>query len=228
VRAVAESTAPVRVIRDAEFAKRLTLASDGHPMVPPLHSGRLTWVVRELKSRFDEDISVETARKWFHGEAKPRPDKVAKLAQLLEVDVGWLSLGIDATMQPRERKIRNAIADGAVNVVAGLIQMDGGYPAFPTEAETVVDLHAIIKGAKYDFHVSSGVIDGRQIEFSVPRECGPSVLVLGVIKRGFNIEIAEIPGELIETATRRGATATVTMTEAEFKKHRIESFAKRL
>jgi hypothetical protein len=45
-------------------------------------------------------------------------------------------MGIDPEFQPHERKLRNAMADGAVNLVAGFIQMDGAYPAFPEESDT--------------------------------------------------------------------------------------------
>jgi len=229
--AVAEVTPP-RVIRDPEFAKRLSQACDGYTHVPPLHSGRLTWVQRELLSRFKEDVSVETVRKWFAGEAKPRPDKLAKLAQLLEVDVAWLSLGINPDLEPRERKARNAMADGAVNLVAGLIQMDGGYPAFPEEGDKAaqknhVDLHAIIRGAKYDIHVSLGELDGRNIRFVVPTTY-ESVLVLGVVKRGFKIEIFEITPEVIAASgERRGGSIEVILDEVEARLRKIESFKSR-
>lgn len=221
-----------KVIRDPDFAKRLDQACDGHSHVPPKHSGRLTWVQRELSGRFDEDVSVETVRKWFAGEAKPRPDKLAKIAQLLEVDVAWLSLGIDPSMAPRERKVRNAMVDGAVNLVAGLIQMDGGHPAFPVEGDKAaqknhVDLHAIIKGAKYDLHISLGEQDGKNVRFSVPTTY-EAVVVLGVVKDGFNIQIVEIPAELIEAGERHGGSITVVMDEAVVKSRRVESFKTRL
>lgn len=102
------SVTPERVIRDPEFARRLNSSCDASGMCPPLHKGRLTWVQAELKSRFKEDVSVETVRKWFAGEAKPRPDKVAMLAELLQVDMSWLSLGVDKGLAPREMKARGA------------------------------------------------------------------------------------------------------------------------
>lgn len=226
------SEAPARVIREPDFARRLDQACDGHSQVPPKHSGRLTWVQRELSGRFKEDVSVETVRKWFAGEAKPRPDKLAKIAQLLEVDVAWLSLGVDQNMQPREQKVRNAMADGAVNLVAGLIQMDGGFPAFPAEGDKSakknhVDLHAIIKGAKYDLHISLGTPDGKDWRFSVPTTY-ETLVVLGVVKDGFNIQIVEIPAETIESGERHGGSITVVMDEVEAKMRRVESFKTRL
>lgn len=45
---------------------------------------------------------------------------MSALAQLLEVDLGWLTLGTKPEMTPKERKARNAVADGAVNLVAAV------------------------------------------------------------------------------------------------------------
>lgn len=216
------TASPSRIIRDPEFAKRLESAADGHNLCPPMHKGRLTWIKAELTKRFKEDVSVETVRKWFAGGAKPRPEKTAMLAELLQVDVSWLHMGTDNNVGPRERKVRNAMADGAVNLVAGLIQMDGGHPAFPTEPG-VVDLHAIIKGAKYDLHVSLADADGH---FHVPAEYTDTI-VLGVVKHGFGIEIYELTEDVIrDHGERRGAGYEVAVSTKKLK--RIESFATRL
>lgn len=215
-----------RVIRDADFAKRLTQACDALSLIPPKHSGRQSWIQREM-TKAGEEISSETVRKWFQGEAKPRPDKVAKLAQILQVDVSWLSLGVGAAVEPRQRRVRNAMADGAVNLVAGLIQMDGGHPAFPEAKDTPVDLHAIIKGAKYDLHVSLGEIEGKAAVFAVPAR-HEDVLVLGVLRRGMTIDIVEITNEMIDTGKPAAGGINVTVSLADVEKHRISGFANRL
>lgn len=215
-----------RLIREPAFAGRFQQACDNHLMVPAKHNGRLTWIRRELIERFQEDVSVETIRKWFAGEVKPRPEKLSKLAQLLEVDVAWLSLGVDSDLQPRERRVRNAMAEGVVNVVAGLIQMDGSSPAFPEGGDKNVDLHAIIKGAKYDIHASLGKLSGRSMRFSVPTKY-QDLLVLGVIRRGFSLEIVELPAEVIKTGRRHGGSIEVTIDAEKHSLKRIESFAER-
>lgn len=220
----------VRIIRDAAFAKRFEQACDAHSQVPAKHSGRLTWIQRQLETKFKEKVSVETVRKWFAGEAKPRPEKMEKLAQLLEVDMVWLSLGVDDGLQPRERRARNAMADGAVNVVAGLIQMDGGYPAFPepTDKKAVekhVDLHSIIKGAKYDFHVSVGETNGKKVRFVVPSLLD-NVIVLGIVKTGFAFEILELTGEIIGQGDRRGGSIEIVVDQDKLPK--IADFRSRL
>lgn len=221
-----------RTIRDPQFAKRLEIACGEHAHVPAKHSGRLIWIQKELgRTPFDERVSVETVRKWFAGEAKPRPIKLSKLAKILDRDEAWLSLGVDPRMPTRERKVRNAMADGAVNLVAGLIQMDGGYPAFPNEKDNAaigngVDLHAIIKGAKYDFHVSIGEVDGPFIKFSVPMT-HESLVVLGLIKESFNIEIFEIPSEVIESGKRRGGSVEVIVEGRGAPLRKINNFMAR-
>lgn len=222
------ASSPKRVIRDAEFAARLEQACDSHQYIPPKHSGRLSWIQRELERRFDMRVTVESISKWFMGESKPRPKKLEKLAELLEVDVAWLSLGVNPALQPREQRIRNAMVDGAVNLVAGLIQMDGGHPAFPEEAQhkNHVDLHAIIKGAKYDFHVSLAQERSGELRFTVPANY-ESMVVLGVVKRGFTIEIYEIPHEVIAEGGRRGGSVDVVSAGGEGLR-RIESFAERV
>jgi transcriptional regulator with XRE-family HTH domain len=152
-----KSEAAERIIRDPEFAKRFESACDRNDHCPPLHKGRLTWVQTELERHFKERVSIETVRKWFAGEVRPRPDKLAKLAELLQVDGSWLSLGVDKGLAPRELKARGREIEGAVNVVAGFIEIEGGHAAFASEDDQknkAIDLYAIIKGAKYDLHVA--------------------------------------------------------------------------
>lgn len=217
-----------RIIRDAEFAKRLESACDGHPHVPPLHRGRLTWFRDQLQQRFKMSVTTETVRKWFWGEAKPRPDKIAMIAELLGVDVAWLQIGVDPGMPPRERKARNAMADGAVNIVAGLIQMDGGHPAFPDE-EGEIDLYAIIRGANYAFHVSLGEPVGAGARFAVPVK-RKGLLVLGLLRRDLCFEIIEITEALIEArGTKRGGSIEVPVDGRTLNRlPRIDGFTARL
>jgi hypothetical protein len=212
-----------RIIRDPEFAKRITGACDSNPHCPPLHKGRLTWIQSELKRHFKQRVSVETVRKWFAGEAKARPDKVAMLAELLQVDVSWLSLGIDKGLAPRELRARGREIDGAVNIVAGLIEMDGGHAAFASDAEQKrgIDLHAIIKGAKYDFHVA---VDEGGV-FRVPTK-HEELVVLGVSKQALCVEIFEIPEDVIEQGANRGGIVEVDVTASGLKP--VRGFTQRL
>ena len=84
---------------------------------------------------------------------------MSQLSKLLGVDEAWLSLGISSDLPPKQREARNAVADGAVNVLAGLVQMNGGHCAFPSETDPrrdYVDLYAIVRGTQLSIHVSLG------------------------------------------------------------------------
>lgn len=223
-----------RIIRDKPFADRLARACDGNPNVPEYNRGRLTWVVNKLVEQFGQSVSIETVRKWFAGETKPRPDKLAQLAQLLEVDEAWLSLGTEPDLQPRERKLRNAAVDGAVNVLAGFIQMDGGHPAFPADRDkraeqNHIDLYAIIKGAQYAFHVVLAKDEGEVQRFVVPTNYDQVFIVAMVRAKDLAVRCYELPAEYIEkNGARRGGAVEVVIADVEGKLRGIRNFGERL
>lgn len=145
-----------RVIRDKGFAKRLETACERNPHCPTNGRGKQKWLYEALFERFAVKVSPEAARKWFAGETRPKPKLMAMIAQILEVDEAWLSLGITPDETPVEKRKRNAMADGAVNYVAGLIQMAGGNIAFPVAARKdshEADLTAIVGGQAFQIEV---------------------------------------------------------------------------
>lgn len=229
-----ETAAPQKTIRDPEFGKRLVLAGDGNPRVPAYNKGRLTWVQTQFEERFNTKVSIETVRKWFAGEVKARPDKLKLLAELFEVDESWLSLGVQPDLQPREQKVRNAMASGLVNVLAGFIQMAGGHPAFPEDgdkraARQHIDLYAVIKGAQYAFHVTLAKQDGKELKFTVPANHEDVLVIAGVPTEGPGVKFFEMPSDWIEaTGIRRGGAIEIPVNEATNKLRRITSFADRL
>lgn len=211
-------------VRDPAFARRLEQAADLHPHCPPKHRGRLDWVRGEMEKK-GQPVSNETIRKWFAGQIRPRQDKGDVLAEIMMTDPSWLQMGHKPVATQREVKVRNALAGGVVNVIAGLIQMDGGTPAFPDE-DGPVDLHAIIRGAKYDFHVALGEAHGRQARFHVPANHRDTI-VLGVIRDGMAFDVFELTGDLIESHGRRVPTGVeIEIDGAELP--RIKDFASRL
>lgn len=234
----AERTASrTREIREPEFADRLQKAMDGNPLVPPGY-GRGAWLLRELKLHFpgDGEISSETMRRWLNGEVKPRPDKVRMLATVLKQNEAWLSLGIDSDLPPRELKARNAMAEGVVNLVAGLIQMHGGHPAFPEDddkraARNGVDLYAIVKGAQYALHISRGEAapgHAGAFKFVVPPRY-EDAFQIGVIEDGdLAFRLVEIPADLIEVGRRHGGSIEVVMLPAQIERAQIRNFRERL
>ncbi len=185
----------------------------GTRTAPPLYSGRLTWIVAQLAQRFDEKISVQTVARWARGEARPRQAKNVKLAQLLDVDPVWLYVGLEPEVSTRDRRTRDAMADGAVNVVAGLIQMDGGIPAFPDNdderaIQDQVHLYAAIKGAQYAFHIVVGAAVEAGWMFTVPADA-ENVVLLGVVREGLTFHVVELNDELLSYSdgTGRGMMA---------------------
>jgi len=221
-----------RLIRDPAFAERMEQACSAHPVCPPLHRGRLRWIADEMRGKFKLSITTETVRKWTYGEARPRDQKLMALAQLLNVDPTWLRHGVDSELDPREKRARNAVADAAVNIVTGLIQMDGGVPAFPTgpDADSAIDLYAIIKGMKYNLHVTAGDIRNEdEVVFTFPSSLD-GAFVLGLIREdGFTFRVTEVPADLIQSrGQNRGGSTTLVMTATEIEPHEITSFARRL
>lgn len=71
------------------FADRLAAACDNHPKAPADY-GRQAWVRREL-GRIGIDVSATAVTNWFNGYTQASPGLMAKLAQVLGVDVNWLS-----------------------------------------------------------------------------------------------------------------------------------------
>lgn len=194
------SVAPNKIIRDPAFGKRFQIACDNHPDCPPLHQGRLSWIVQQFKIRFNVDTTSETVRKWSVGEVRPRHNTMVMLTQIFEVDLGWFSVG-DETQTASERKKRNAIAEGAVNLVAGMIAMDGGHPSFPEQDDAMsngVDLYAIIRGAHYRVKVVVGEDTGKHIEFPIPANYA-NLFVIGLVKKNkLNWDVLEIDTETIQ------------------------------
>ncbi len=219
-----------------DFAERFQLACEGNPHVPPQHYGRLGWIVKQLQERFQIKTTPETVRRWSAGEARPRADKMKALAQLLQVDQAWLALGEQSSDTPRERKLRDAEQDGAVNVLAGVIRMCGGNPAFPTlddeqATANLTDLYAIIKGAQYAMHVVTPVVRKGFIEITVSAKARKSVVIVVVMKPGLNFEFYELPFDVIEESgeLKSGSYTLKADTEADIEGiRRIETFAERL
>ena len=214
------------------------MAADGNALVPPPNRGRLTWVRDQFAARFDHKIAVETVRKWFAGETKPRPKAMAALAEILQVDEAWLALGTSPKETVKERRVRDATADGAVNLVAGMISMDGSTPAFPEPGASgadnpCVDLFAIIKGGQYSIHVVVGErVDGGW-EFSVPVGA-LSCVTIGVIqKEGFCFDLVELDAEGLESVgERKGGSIEVLLSDmlktGDYEWRRITTFRERL
>lgn len=217
-----------------EFAARLNGVANVNPAVPPIAYGRLGWFSDEFAKR-GLNVSKEMVRKYLAGENRPKADRMTALAEILQTDEAWLALGKSPQVETKQTVIRNAQVSGAVNVVAGLIQMHGGAPAFPEDNDLAserqhIDLYTIIRGARYAIHVALADRDDTGFRFPLPPGIGPDVLVLGLIQTSpLGFEIIELDPEGVAEHASRG----VLKMGADYRSgghewRRVETFAKRL
>lgn len=193
------------IIRDKAFAKRLVLACEGNPNCPTDQSrGKQKWIYDNLLSEFGVRVSAEAVRKWFAGESRPRPKVMSYIARLLEVDEAWLSLGITPELNAVEKKRHNAMASGAINLVAGIIQLGGGTIAFPEDESA--HLTAIIKGKvlKIDVSLPRDLGQDRHRVTTSDNLDGKHVIVV-IEEERFGYQILDITPEMVRAVgDRRG------------------------
>lgn len=121
-----------KIIREPEYAKRLAQACDASPHCPPLHQGRLRWIVDECK-RAGITLSNQSVARWLDGEAKPRQPKNDVIAKALGVDSVWLFLGVKPASRANSKGSASAandtvaaIADAATGLLELLEEMGKG------------------------------------------------------------------------------------------------------
>ena len=159
---------------------------------------------------------------------------MVQLAQALKVSPAWLALGENPELTEKEQKVRNALADGAVNVVAGFISMCGGHPAFPAPNDqrakkNKIDIYAVIKGAQYAFSVIVGLEKDDGVHFGVPVEAVHESIVLGVVRTSdLAVDIYELDILGLETQGKRKASALDVRLDGDHKWRKINTFAERL
>lgn len=193
-----ETASKARVIRDKAFAKRLETAIYNHAHATKGH-GKQKWLREKIESRFGTKVSPEAVRKWFTGEARPRPSMMSQVAQALEVDEAWLSLDLKPNASPDEKRQHNAAATGAVNLVAGMIQMNGSHIAYPDEPSESVDLYAIIGTKQYSLLVRTPQeIEGAH-RVIVPNDRDRSVVIVVIQAGPLSFSLLRLNNELIES-----------------------------
>lgn len=217
-------------IKYPDFGQRMIQAADVNPKVPPMNHNRLGWIVDQMQSRFGHSVTKETVRKWFAGETIPRAEASKYLAQIMEQSPEWLLLGVRTGVDTKTTKARNALASGAVNVVAGMIQMAGWHVAFAKkEDEAKYDFEVIIRGAKYQMHIASGRLVGGDWDFAIPTEAKDS-FVIGLCPISPTcFTLIEIDQEhLEEVGSAKRGSYEITVHESFEGWRKIESFAERL
>lgn len=172
-------------LRD-QFGARLSRAIEQHPRSPAQIHGRQTWFRDTLEKEGGIAVTLNTVNKWISGKSEPRSDKVSVIARVLGVDEIWLALGRTSSAAPQDQWQDSRHASGSLKVVAGLIEMQGGYVAFAKPDDAVandlnVHLYCTIDGTMVRLTIVSGEVEGTEIGFKVPGNTSENV-VLGVVE----------------------------------------------
>lgn len=218
---------------NAEFARRLEIACEGNPHCPTdAHRGKQKWIYDNLLSRYGIKVSPEAVRKWFAAETMPRQRVGGALSQLLNVDEGWLMLGLKPDMAPQQKAARSTAVSGAVNIVAGMIQAHGGSIAFLEDTQH--EIAAIIDGKFYTVEVRLSSDLGMGKYRLTPSAVGNPSFVVAVVpgETITDVDLVLIPTEIISRhGERRGEHWELELTMGgksgywvgEDQVHRIQS-----
>lgn len=160
-----------------EFARRLRQAIEGNPHAPQNLHGRQSWLRQRLKERTGREFSANTIHKWVKGTARPRPDAMRDLANVLKVDEVWLSLGRKPTDMSSPSTVDAATASGAALLVAGLIEVSGGRVSFPSADSGTVSLWANIGSARLGIVALTPQSSEGEPAFVVPEPLGDNTLI---------------------------------------------------
>lgn len=167
------------------FAKRLGMACDNSDLVPTLNRGRQTWIAKELKAKFGIEVSRETVRCWFSGLSYPRPDKMVALAELLQVDEGWLSHGSAAEEVFSPSRVGSSAVDGMVSLLIGMLTLSGASCALPEaydERRSSLHFYAIMGGRQFGVWASLAEKTDSGFRFTASSKAS-GVISLGVIRQ---------------------------------------------
>ena len=189
------------------FVLRLKQACDESRIIPPPHQGRQQMVAERI------GVAPEAVSKWFKGVSMPRPDKMERLSELLQVDQSWLTFGISVEMDRQERKAHAREIDGAVHLVMGLVTLAGGMCGTPGPKDprgSYVDFYVTMRGSVYPIHIClAREISRDRYEIVLPKEY-TDVRSIAVIPVGDGkFHFLDLPLEHIEEhkARKTGAYA---------------------
>ena len=191
------------------FYRRLKQVCDDSKTIPEYGKGRQVFLARRLK------VTQEAVRKWFAGQARPNVKKMSQLADLLEVDEAWLSLGITPVLEPRERRSLSDKSEGAAYLLFGMFTLAGGHCAFRSEASgsSDVDFYAITHGVQIAVHATPGrEVSPDTYEFIIPRDYR-NMRCYGVVRNsGMTFHVIALRRDLIDKhAARRAGGFAVAM-----------------
>lgn len=192
------------------FVLRLKQSCDESKLIPPPHKGRQQVIAERL------GVAPEAVSKWFKAVSMPRPDKMERLAELLQVDQSWLAFGISPEMDRAERKAHSRQVDGAVMLVMGLITLAGAHVGFPSPKDMragYVDFYLTWRGSVYPAHVSLAVEKSKNTyEVLLPKEYADVRCITVLPKGNHKYHLLYMPMNLIEEhKTRRSGMVSISM-----------------
>lgn len=199
-----------------EFAKRLnSLCDKPGGMVPPLNKGRLIWIKDQLESRFGIEIGKETVRKWLSGSTIPSHETLIALAQIFDVDEGWLTFGSKSGVDPSKRNTKMLHENGAITVVAGLLQLSGYFCAFPDETDKnkSVDLYGFKNQRNHKIVARQMLPASGKYRIEIPNDY-KGMAIIGMLYEDFEtLELVKIPENVIDQhGTARGPYIELSLT----------------
>ena len=169
-----------------EFHQRLTRSAGNSPQIPEYGMGRQTFIAKEL------GVSQEAVRKWFAGESKPRSAAMAKLATLLDVELVWLSLGVDHS-ETNSNRVMARRQDAGMYALTSYLIYSGYNVAFTFDESDNSDLTAMRNGQITKFRTHSVEQTTGAIEaLSAPTSSIVDVACVINTNLGFGIEFLDI------------------------------------
>lgn len=174
------------------FARRLKQASDAQD-VPPKNFGRYPYFAERL------GVSTETVRRYFAGEAIPRREKMEKIAVMLGIEVTWLSMGVTSGVSSDDRKKSRQFANGAVGLVANLIQLEGGSVSVKNNQQDPSSFHAIIGGHLLNYVVVAAEASADEDWIVRVPMLEPEQLLIVVFYHGRMVfDLVQVPQSLVK------------------------------
>jgi hypothetical protein len=136
---------------DLAFSDRFAKSMEQAQGVPVKQHGRLTWLERQIKTRYGKKICAETVRKWSEGLTKPREQNMRMISEIFGVNIEWLQFGTGAMSTKKAARLVGRKASGATHYVAGSMMLSGLNVAFPRDddafaSEMGIDIYAIVDG----------------------------------------------------------------------------------
>lgn len=198
---------PRRII-DKAFVRRLETACENHAHCPNDY-GKQKWIREQIQKKHGVRFSPEAVSKWFLGTSRPTIKTMALLASILEVDEAWLTLGKTPDITPTEKKRHTLWSDGSVNLLAGMIMLNGGQIAFNEDEEQEVDFFSIIHGKHYSIKAAAGIQQDDKVLFVLPKN-PDRLLNLGIIGSDTftGVNVIKLPTDIIHKYGRRRGTHT--------------------